>query len=174
MALIGSRGEPAAGGAQVRRVRQPRSRTGPRGWRWSNVPVPEAHVGLMIVGVVAHIVRPWAIGSTRSTRRVGRLLVVAGVALAAWATREAGTVDLARPDRVVAGGPYAVSRHPMYVAWTLVFVGVGLAMDSMWLIISVPPLAALIRREACREEDRLTAAFGEEYRMYRQRVRRYL
>jgi protein-S-isoprenylcysteine O-methyltransferase Ste14 len=145
-----------------------------RNWRWSNVPLPEAHIGLMTVGVVAHVLRPWPIGSGRSLRQVGWLLIVTGVALAAWATREAGSIDLRRPDRVVTSGPYSVSRHPMYMAWTLIFVGVGLVFNTAWLVILLAPLAALIQREMRTEEDRLRATFGVEYEAYRTRVRRHL
>jgi protein-S-isoprenylcysteine O-methyltransferase Ste14 len=107
-------------------------------------------------------------------RRVGWPLIVTGLALAAWATREAGEIDLERPDRVATSGPYSFSRHPMYVAWTLAFVGVGLVINTAWLMILLPPLAALIDREVRTEEDRLTAAFGVEYQAYQAQVRRYL
>ena len=145
-----------------------------RSWRWSNVPLPEAHIGLMTAGVLAHVLRPLPLGGGRSTRRIGWLLVVTGVAFAVWATREVGGLDLERPDRVATTGPYAISRHPMYLAWTLVFVGVGLVLDTAWLMLLVAPLSVLVRREARKEEDRLTATFGADYDTYRARVRRYL
>ena len=145
-----------------------------RAWRWRNVPLPEAHIGLMTAGVVAHVLRPWPIGTARSVRRVGWLLIVTGVALAASATRAAGRLDLAHPEDVATGGPYAFSRHPMYVAWTLVFIGVGLALNTVWLMLLVPPLAVLVRRDARNEEDRLVMMFGADYEAYRARVRRYL
>lgn len=143
-------------------------------WRWGNVPIPEVHVGLMTAGVVAHVLRPWPIGTGRSMRRIGWLLIVTGVALAVSATRAAGHLDLADPDDVATSGPYAFSRHPMYVAWTLAFVGVGLVLDTVWLMLLVPPLAGLVHRDARNEEDRLEATFGMDYDAYRVRVRRYL
>lgn len=107
-------------------------------------------------------------------RRIGWPLVVTGAGVAVWATREAGATDLERPDRVVTSGPYSFSRHPMYVAWTCAFAGVGLARDSAWLVSLLPPLATLVHRAAQIEEARLTAAFGADYLAYRDRVRRYL
>lgn len=145
-----------------------------RNWRWRNVPLPEAHIALLAVGIVAHARRPWPLGSGRSLQRVGWLLIVSSVALAAWATRVAGDLDLERPDRLATSGPYSVSRHPMYVAWTLAFVGAGLVLDTRWLVILLAPLAGLVHREVRTEEDRLTARFGMEYEAYRTRVRRYL
>jgi len=145
-----------------------------RTWRWGNVPIPEAHVGLMSAGVLAHVLRPWPIGTGRSMRRIGWLLIVTGAALAVSATRAAGRLDLADPEDVATNGPYAFSRHPMYVAWTLAFVGVGLVLDTVWLMLIVPPLAAVVHREVRNEEDRLQATFGMDYEAYQASVRRYL
>ena len=61
----------------------------------------------------------------------------------------------------------------MYVAWTLVFVGVRLVVTRRGLVILLAPLAAPIHREV-QTEDRLAAAFGVEYEAYRTRVRRHL
>jgi protein-S-isoprenylcysteine O-methyltransferase Ste14 len=118
--------------------------------------------------------RPWRIQPDRSLRRLGWPLILLGAALAAWATWTAGRVNLERPDQLVTRGPYAVSRHPMYVAWTLIYLGVALVLNTVWLLILLPLAAVLIHREAQNEESRLEDAFGESYRTYRQRVRRYL
>lgn len=158
-----------------RRCPPPRGRPTPArdGWRWSNVPVPEAHVYLGIVALVTSVVRPRRI-SWPLSRPVGWTLVVAGVTVAVWATRAAGRTDLVRPDRVVADGPYALSRHPMYVAWTAIYLGVALAARAGWPLLLSPLLVVLIRREIEREEERLTEAFGTAYVAYQARVRRYL
>lgn len=144
-----------------------------RSWRRSNVPLPEAHLGLGAVAMVMSILRPRRI-AWRQSRHVGGPLIIIGVALAAWATRAAGTTDLARPDQLVTGGPYAVSRHPMYVAWTAIFLGVAFVMRAAWLLLLAPLLVVLTRREMLREEERLTETFGVEYEAYKSRVRRYL
>lgn len=144
-----------------------------RGWRWKNVPLPEAHLGLGAVGLGMHVWLPRPIAQAPSVRHVGWALVVVGVTLAAWATRSAGRTDLGRPDRLVTSGPYAVSRHPMYVAWTLIYLGAAFVANTAWLLLLLPALAALTHREMRREEARLTHAFGAEYEAYRARVRRY-
>jgi protein-S-isoprenylcysteine O-methyltransferase Ste14 len=62
----------------------------------------------------------------------------------------------------------------MYVAWTLIYLGVSLTLNTVWLLSLLPLLAVLIHREVKREEHWLVEAFGDEYRTYRRRVRRYL
>lgn len=135
--------------------------------------MPETHVYLGIVALVRSVVRPRRI-SWRLSRRVGSPLVMAGIVVAVWATRAAGRTDLARPDRVVADGPYAMSRHPMYVAWTAIYLGVALVARAGWLLLLTPLLVVLIRREIEQEEERLTEAFGTAYVAYQAQVRRYL
>jgi protein-S-isoprenylcysteine O-methyltransferase Ste14 len=150
-----------------------RPTTGQPGWRWSNVPVPEAHVYLGVAALVMSVLYPRRI-SWRRSRHVGWPLVMAGSAIAAWATRVAGRTDLATPDRVVTGGPYAVSRHPMYVAWTAIYLGMAFVARTAWLLLLTPLLVVLVRREIEREEQRLTEIFGPAYVAYQARVRRYL
>lgn len=146
---------------------------GSRRWRWRNVPLPESHLVLMAAGIVLNAFWSRRITSTRGVRPLGGSLIIVGAVVAAWATRTAGPVDLERPARLVTRGPYAVSRHPMYVAWTLIYVGVALVVNVLWLLVLLPLLGLLVHREARREESRLEDAFGDAYRTYRRRVRRY-
>jgi protein-S-isoprenylcysteine O-methyltransferase Ste14 len=100
--------------------------------------------------------------------------VGAGVAISASAVRAASDVDLERPATLILSGPYAISRNPMYVGWTLLYVGGALITRNAWMVASVPVVAELIHRDVLREEHMLERAFGEEYAMYRKQVRRYL
>jgi protein-S-isoprenylcysteine O-methyltransferase Ste14 len=51
--------------------------------------------------------------------------------------RAAG-VDLERPNQLVDSGPYAFSRNPMYLAWTLGYVGVALVAGTAWPLLLLP------------------------------------
>jgi protein-S-isoprenylcysteine O-methyltransferase Ste14 len=128
----------------------------------------------MAVGVILNARWPRRVTSTGLVRLLGGPLIISGAVLAGWATWAAGRVDLECPERIVAHGPYAVSRHPMYVAWTLIYLGVALVLNMSWLLVLLPLLGLLVHREARREESRLEDAFGEAYRTYRRRVRQYL
>jgi protein-S-isoprenylcysteine O-methyltransferase Ste14 len=139
------------------------------------LPLPEPHLFFLGAGIVLHLVRPHKITSVRGPHHlVGWLFIVLGGALAVWATRSASNTDLENPDGVVTDGPYAISRHPMYGAWTLIYLGVALVSNAAWLLILLPLLLLLVHRDALREERRPEERFGSAYRPYRGRVRRYL
>ena len=65
-------------------------------------------------------------------------LILAGLWLGTWAVRAAAGVDLERPDQLVDNGPYAYRRNPMYVAWTVGYVGVTLVAGTAWPLLLLP------------------------------------
>jgi len=72
-------------------------------------------------------------------------------------------------------GPYRFTRNPMYLGLVLLTVGFALVMNSMWLIlIAVPIMLALRNLVIVHEERYLEGKFGDEYRDYSKRVRRWL
>lgn len=145
-----------------------------RAWRWGNVPVPEAHLGFLIASGVMSKLVPWPVTRGRWLRPVGGTVLLSGLVLAAWAVRSAGEVDLSRPRTLVTHGAYGRSRHPMYVSWTLIYVGCGLAANSAWPLVLLPGLAGMVRREIIREEQQLSKALPAEFDDYRRVVPRYL
>jgi protein-S-isoprenylcysteine O-methyltransferase Ste14 len=144
-------------------------------WRWGNVPLPEAHLVGLGAGTLAHLLAPWTLSWPGWTGdAVGWPLLLAGLCLAAWAVRAAADVDLERPKQVVHGGPYAFSRNPMYVAWTLVYLGITLVANAAWPLLLLPPVLLATHVVVVREERSLERRFGHAYRCYKASVRRYL
>ena len=88
--------------------------------------------------------------------------------------RAASDVDLERPSALVSTGPYVISRNPMYVSWTSLYVGGALITRNSWMLLSLPLVGGIIHRVVLREEHALEGAFGEEYFRYRKLVRRYV
>ena len=72
-------------------------------------------------------------------------------------------------------GPFRFSRNPMYLQMLLVLVGVAIALWNGW-ILALTPLAAwvLLRLAILPEEAYLERKFGDDYRAYKRRVRRWL
>jgi protein-S-isoprenylcysteine O-methyltransferase Ste14 len=143
--------------------------------RWGNVPIPEAHLVGLGAGILLQVVTPWSLPWPAWVGQgCGWPLVLAGLWLGAWAVRAAGDVDLERPDQLVGRGPYAFSRNPMYLAWTLGYVGISLVAGTAWPLLLLPGVLAVTHVEVLREERSLERRFGAAYRSYRASVRRYL
>lgn len=108
------------------------------------------------------------------------VLIVGGLALMATflrAFRRHGTnVPTYRPaTTLVTDGPYRYTRNPGYVSMFLIFAGIVLAADSLWLALLLIAFAIAIHYGVvAREERYLEARFGDDYRRYRQRVRRWI
>lgn len=105
---------------------------------------------------------------------------IAGLALIASALglfHRAGVDPLPmRPTAaLVLRGPYRFTRNPMYLGMTLLYAGVALLFDLPWALLLLPLVLVVIRTQVvAREERYLEARFGDEYRAYRARVRRWL
>jgi protein-S-isoprenylcysteine O-methyltransferase Ste14 len=145
------------------------------GWRWSNFPVPEAHLLLIVIGIALGILKPRRLGLTNPVASIlGTTLLLIGGAIIVWAVRTAGQVKLADDTQLITDGPYRLSRHPMYVAWTFVYFSLLLLLDSGWLLVLAPFLVVWVHWESSREEHRLSESFGSEYEDYKAAVRRYV
>lgn len=105
---------------------------------------------------------------------VGDILVLAGGYVQVLAFREnsfaSATVEIAADQRVVATGPYAAVRHPMYSGFLLMLPGLSLALGSCWGLVLVVPLVILIVWRLLDEENYLVESLPG-YAEYRSLVR---
>ena len=107
-------------------------------------------------------------------------LILLGLALGAAGIRDftrAGTpVPTNKPTHaLVTTGIHGWSRNPIYLGMFLLYGGIGLAARSPWTVILTLPLAITIRYGVvAREEAYLERRFGDAYRQYKARVRRWL
>jgi protein-S-isoprenylcysteine O-methyltransferase Ste14 len=66
-------------------------------------------------------------------------------------------------------------RNPIYLGMVLGLIGLAIAFNSLWLLMTLVPFALVIRYGVItREEAYLERKFGDVYRRYRARVRRWL
>jgi protein-S-isoprenylcysteine O-methyltransferase Ste14 len=145
-------------------------------WKWNNVPIPQAHVIGLVIGAVLHISfskhltqLPW-LGHV-----IGWPLILIGISLCAWSVMEAKEMNIANPNRLLKSGPYAFSRNPMYVGWTLIYLGISFASNSFWILSLLPIVLIYIHFVDIRKEEQyLDEQFGDEYAQYKKQVRRFL
>lgn len=81
----------------------------------------------------------------------------------------------AEPSQFVARGPYRISRNPMYLTLVITYLGGALMLGSVWpLLTLLAPVVILSRIVIPFEEAHMLSRFGDDYRDYRGRVRRWL
>jgi protein-S-isoprenylcysteine O-methyltransferase Ste14 len=133
-----------------------------------------------VVGVVGHFVGYDYWSLAWPFRLCGVAIVFAGLAFAYWGQKvmKAAGTNI-RPDMpttaIVADGPFELTRNPLYLSVIVMFVGIGLVIASpIFLVIIVPLVLVLHFGVVLREERYLEAKFGDAYRAYKSRVRRWV
>jgi protein-S-isoprenylcysteine O-methyltransferase Ste14 len=107
-------------------------------------------------------------------------LILIGVAVFASGvggfSRAATPLPTNQPARaLVTTGIYRWTRNPIYLAFFLVYVSIGIVVRSPWILILTLPLAITIHYGVvAREEAYLERRFGDAYRNYKARVRRWV
>ena len=153
------------------------------------IPPPIVYLGALLLGIAVDkllgtrsgLARLQGVGLGAEVRVwIAVAVLAAGLIiglLAAGLFHRAGT-DV-KPWRsstaLVTDGPYRWTRNPMYLGMTLVYVGLALAADSpAALLLFIPVLFVIQTQVIAREERYLEGKFGDEFRAYRARVRRWL
>ncbi len=144
-------------------------------------PPPFIYLGLLLIGLAADRAIGWSLGlplPARVTTAVILIVPGAGLLLAASGRfRGAGTnVKPWMPTTtVVSAGIYGHSRNPMYIAMALIHAGLAVGFGSPGALVTLPVAILLIRTQViAREERYLEEKFGDDYRAYKARVRRWL
>lgn len=106
------------------------------------------------------------------------LLAMAGLFFTAFRTLARARTPInpnAQPEHLVTDGPFGITRNPIYLADTLLLIGVGLVSGITWFL-PLALLAAFITKKLAidKEERWLADKFGKRYRDYAKRVRRWI
>jgi protein-S-isoprenylcysteine O-methyltransferase Ste14 len=102
-------------------------------------------------------------------------LALDGVAMLSF--RRAGTsmIPMNPTTSLVTSGPYRFTRNPMYLGMACLYVALALAFGLIWALILLPlVLLAVERLVIAKEEPYLERRFGDDYRGYKRRVRRWV
>ena len=142
------------------------------GWLFRHRTVIPIPLALAILAIPGSRTQPAALVSA------GSLLVALGEAIRLWGVRHIGAISRTRSERLgplVASGPFAIVRNPLYVGNVALWAGFAVSARLPWLApIFVAILAfeyhAIVRWEERLLEERL----GERYRAYAAQVPRWL
>jgi protein-S-isoprenylcysteine O-methyltransferase Ste14 len=143
---------------------------------------PLIFLGFLAAAAVLEAIVPFPVPVAHSLARyvAGAVLVAGGFVMIAMGTRRfvaAGTnVPPTLPTTaLVVDGIYRRTRNPLYLGLTLIYLGLGVTAGSLWAIGMVVPLLWVINVGVVQREERyLERKFGDAYRAYQARVRRWI
>jgi protein-S-isoprenylcysteine O-methyltransferase Ste14 len=143
-------------------------------------PPPLLFLIWMLAGFITHWFWPMDIATSPALTYIGIAVILVGLVifvLAARTLKSAKTnVEPWKPTTsIVSTGIFAYSRNPIYLGFCIVAIGVGILLNSFWVLFSFVPAAAMVYFMAIRKEEAyLEKKFAEDYTGYRSRVRRWL
>jgi protein-S-isoprenylcysteine O-methyltransferase Ste14 len=144
------------------------------------IPPPVYYIVAFLGGVVLELAFP------TSWPPVGIRIGVTVIAAAAWLAldgaamvnfRRAGTsmIPMNPTTALVTTGPYRLTRNPMYVGMVFLYVAFAFAFGVIWAVAFLPAVIVIVDRLViAREEPYLERRFGQAYRDYKRRVRRWI
>ncbi len=141
---------------------------------------PLVYLAAIVVGSVLELAWPTGFLPHAVAIPLGSACVVAAVVLflsSVGRFRAAGTpVPGNRPTTaIVRTGPYRFSRNPIYLAFSLLQLGIAVWLDSLWLVVTLALAVTIMSMVVIpREERYLERKFGSEYLDYKTRVRRWI
>jgi protein-S-isoprenylcysteine O-methyltransferase Ste14 len=141
---------------------------------------PLVYLTSLVLGAVIQLATPLPLLPATLAVSVGPPLVVVAIALFLYSAatfRTAGTpVPARKPTTVIVRtGPYRLSRNPIYLAFSLLQLGIAIWVNSVWLLTTLVGAVALMHCVVIpREEQYLERKFGAQYMDYKASVRRWL
>ncbi len=106
-------------------------------------------------------------------------LMVPGLALVLIAANlfkraDTGVIPFSKSTTLVTNGIYRYTRNPMYLGMALILAGAAIKLGTVGAWLPVVFYVFIIQRQfICNEEIFLTAIYGDEYKNFCQRVRRW-
>ena len=143
-------------------------------------PPPVIYLGCLLLGLVADYFSPFALLSQTLQYVIGIALIAVASLIAALTFvafhRARTSPDPYKADTaLVTTGPFRYSRNPLYLAAAILYLGVAITVDSVWMVLALVPALGLINAGViAREELYLEAKFGDDYTGYKAAVRRWI
>ncbi len=145
-----------------------------------HVPPPVYYVAAFLVGVALELIFPtdWPQSGVRlavALLAVGAWIALDGAAMVSFHRARTSMVPMNPSTALVISGPYRVTRNPMYLGMAFLYVAFAFAFGVMWGLAFLPAVIVIIDRFViAREEPYLERRFGQPYRDYKVRVRRWI
>jgi protein-S-isoprenylcysteine O-methyltransferase Ste14 len=161
-------------------VGHPPTDHGPAGARPGFLRPPIVYLRSILLGILLDIFWPLPFVLRGLGRPVGGALALTAVVLFVAAVRQLSTAGTPVPGNkpttvLVRTGPYRVSRNPIYLAFSLLHLGIATWVGSWWLLATLVANVTFVAAVVVpREERYLEERFGSTYVDYKASVRRWL
>jgi protein-S-isoprenylcysteine O-methyltransferase Ste14 len=136
-----------------------------------------AFYGVFAASWVGVGVGPRSIPASPWSTAAGTALAGAAIGFVAWAYAVFSsfrlTAAVGYDHRLCVRGPFAIVRHPIYLAVDCLFLGSAVALPRLALLVCATAVVAAHDRRARAEERLLADVFGDDYRTYCNRTARY-
>lgn len=158
----------------------PPTNPAPRNPTGIKLPPPLVFLMSILLGIGIQSVIPVGLIGSGLGSFPGLVLSATGLLLVVLTVRELFKARTTiRPDRgattLLTAGPFRISRNPIYLGFAMLQAGIALSLDNMWILLLVGVDVLLLNRLViAREEAYLLATFGQSYRDYCGRVRRWI
>ncbi len=141
---------------------------------------PTYFIALLVVSILFNLSFPTEKIIFPPYNYLGFILIILGGIINIWADmlfkKGKTTVKLnQKPSSLITLGPFALSRHPMYLGMTGILIGIAIIQAT--LISFIFPIIFVILMEIKfikTEEKNLEEAFGEKYKEYKKKVRKWI
>jgi protein-S-isoprenylcysteine O-methyltransferase Ste14 len=145
-------------------------------------PPPLVFLGAVIAGaLVQRTAVPLSLSAAATIRvAAGVFILACGIGLVLSArmlfTRTGQSPMPWKPTpELILQGPYRFTRNPMYVGVTLFVIGLGVAVNDLWISLFAMPALLIVHFIAVLPEERyLAEKFGAGYQSFLAKVRRYI
>jgi len=141
---------------------------------------PLIYLASILLGLVVHLIWPAPLVPPSTSAPLGLVVTLGAVALFVSAVRTFRAARTPVPGNrptttIVRAGPYRFTRNPIYLAFSLLQLGLSLWVNSVGLLIPLVPAVGLMSLVVIpREERYLEARFPSAYLAYKTSVRRWL
>jgi len=111
---------------------------------------------------------------------LGILFIFLGLGINLWADNlfnlnQTTAKPNGKPSALITGGPFAFTRHPMYLGFVCFLLGIAILLGSLSPFLG--PIAMVVTCDRLfipQEENNLTKIFGKKYLAYKKKVGRWL
>ena len=143
-------------------------------------PPPLIALALVALGVALGVLWPVELIPAPWQYIAGGVIIAASLLLVASAFRlfrraRTPVPTYRTPTALVTDGVYTHTRNPIYLSMMLLMIGLAVTLDNIWLLALAAIFQQIIRWGViAREERYLSAKFGQDYRAFKQRTRRWI